>query len=152
MYICPRPTAARCCDALHSARARTPTSDPAVQTQFVPAAATAHRSTPIQSPPVVKIFPNNPLINTGSGIKNNPNPRRRARCVTLGVDETDRIGPRRMTAFTLADCGAALLPGRALVSRHGKPYGDYFVGPPGGTADRQAPWQPRPGLAPRATA
>jgi hypothetical protein len=42
-------------DTLHSARARTPTSDPAAQAQFAALASTAHRNrTPTQSPSVVK--------------------------------------------------------------------------------------------------
>ena len=66
-------------DPLHSARARTPASDPAAQAQFAAAAATAHRHRPAtQSPAVVKTYPANPLISNGRGIKNCPNPRRRA--------------------------------------------------------------------------
>ena len=65
-------------DTLHSARARTPASDPAAQAQFAASAATAHRHRPAtQSPSVVKTFPDNPLISNGRGIKNHPNPRRR---------------------------------------------------------------------------
>ena len=66
-------------DALHSARAGTPASDPAAQAPIAPAAATAHRHRPVtQSPSVVKTFSANPLIGNPRGIKNHPNPRRRA--------------------------------------------------------------------------
>ncbi len=65
-------------DTLHSARARTPTPDPAAQAQFAPAAAIAPRNrTPTQSPSVVKTFPVNPLISNRRGINNHLNPRSR---------------------------------------------------------------------------